>query len=160
MEKLWIRWMQYWITHFKANSSTRGFCPFYVGKAEDVWCKNSAVRLNWKLLFWVIYSKNWVYPAPWSDFPLCSIDWLTSSISNPSTYYPIKAGLMLSSSICPGNLMEFLESHGCTILKTIHSSLLSLFLCSHRKNFFSHQWQLQKHPDADNFKNGKAFQWD
>lgn len=68
---------------------------------------------------------------------------------------------MLSSSVCTGNLMEFLEGHRYTILKQFSTVLCQNHpFCAAMETFFSHQWQFQKHPDADNFENGKAFQWD
>lgn len=163
MEKLWIRWMQYWITYFKANNSNRSFWSFYRGNTEDVWCKNSEVHmLGCSLILSYIQQDQCLHSyTEW--LPLLpfmgSINWLTSLISKNSIYYSMEAGLTFSSSVCPGNLTEFLEGPGCTILKAIQFSPLSksLFLCSHRKNFFFHHWQLQKHPDADNLKMANHF---
>lgn len=163
MEKLWIRWIQYWITYFKANSSNRSFWPFYRGNTEDVWCKNSEVHVKLRSLTLSYIQQNLCLCSYREWLPLLpfrgSINWGTSFISKPSIYYSMKGGLMISSSICPDNLMEFLEGLGCTILDQFSFLLCQnhSFCAATERSSFSPS-DNSRHPDADNLKNGKAFQ--
>lgn len=129
--------MQYWTTYFKANSSQRSFWPFYRGNAEDVWCKNSEVHIRLQSLMLSYIQQNLCirsYTERIFLLPLTgSINWMTFLISKSRIYYSMEAGLMLSSSICPDNLMTFLEGFGCKILKQLSSLLCQNHSwCSHR----------------------------
>lgn len=127
MENLWIRWMPHWITYFKANSSNRSFWPFYRGNAEDVWCKNPEVHIKLQSLILSYIQQDLCLRSYTEQLPLLpcpgSINSLTSFISKTSIFYSMKVGLMFNASIHPGNLMEFLEGHRCTILKQCSSVL-------------------------------------